>query len=195
MKVLGRRTVWLGAAVVAMLAAAGLAPASAKQRVDSFAGSCSFQGTVAFSPPATNTQQLLKVVYDANGTCDGTLDGRQVSGAPVEMHNEATADGSCLRADTIEPGHGAMEFADGTVIAYSLEFHYVGTDGVQTFQGERSGSALGHGSFLTQRTPPDTALKCAGEGAAEVPMDLSLTTQSPLESDGQPGAKRGGRRY
>jgi hypothetical protein len=189
----GKRTIWLGAAVVALLVTAGLAPASAKQRVHSFAGSCSVQGTVAFSPPATNSQQLLHVVYDANGTCDGTLGGRQVSGAPIDMHNEATSDGSCLRADTVEPGHGAMEFADGTVIAYSLEFHYVGTDGVQTFQGERSGSAIGHGSFLTQRTPPDTTQKCAGEGVSEVPMDLSLTTQSPLVSDGGPSAKHGGR--
>jgi hypothetical protein len=178
----GRQTIWLGVVAVALLVIGGLAPASAKEKVDSFAGSCSLQGTVTFSPPATNFEQRLHVVYDGPGTCSGTLDGREVSDAPVTVHNVATADGSCNRAKTVGPGHGGITFADGTVISYSFEFDFVGTEGTFSFQGQRSGSAHGHGSFLTQRTPPDVALQCAGDGAPEAPLDISLTTDSPLVS-------------
>jgi hypothetical protein len=152
------------------------------EKLDSFAGSCSVQGTVTFSPPATNSQQPLTVSYDATGTCSGTLDGRKVSNAPVRLHHAGHADGSCLHANTTAPGRGAIKFADGTTIPYTFEFSFVLTDGAFTFHGQRSGSAVGHGSFLTQRTPPDVAAKCAGEGLTTTPMDMSLTTDSPLVS-------------
>lgn len=157
--------------------------ADAHSRVHSFEGSCSLEGPVTFDPPATNTQQRLAVDYQAAGTCSGTLDGQNVSNAPVAMHNTAHADGSCLRAQTVAPGIGALRFADdGPTIYYTLEFTYVGTEGVQTLQGQRSGSASGHGTFLTPNTPPDTALRCASDGVAQLPMDLTLATQSPLMS-------------
>jgi hypothetical protein len=188
MRARGKRTIWLAAGVTVALMVGGLAPASAKERLDSFAGSCSVQGTVAFSPPATNTLQPLTTVYDATGTCSGTLNGGQVSNAPVTMHNVGDANGSCPYAQTTEPGQGSVTFADGTTIRYRFEFTSVLTEIYFPMQGERSGSATGHGSFLTQRTPPDVALQCGGEGAAEVPMDLSFSTDSPLVSK-----RRGGR--
>ncbi|MFN2616091.1 MAG: hypothetical protein ABR581_03080 [Thermoleophilaceae bacterium] len=181
------RSIWLAAGVTAVVASTGLAPADAKERLDSFAGSCSVQGTTHFSPPATNTLQRLTTVYDASGTCSGTLDGRQVSDAPVQMHNVGDADGSCPYAHTIAPGQGSITFADGTTIRYSFEFTSVATEVYLTMKGERSGSATAHASFLTQRTPPDVTVKCGGEGVSEVPMDLSLITDSPLVSRHGPG--------
>jgi hypothetical protein len=148
----------------------------------SFAGSCSLQGTVTFTPPLTNTQTALVYTYDASGTCSGTLDGRSVSSAPVKLHHSGPADGSCLRARTTAPGQGALTFADGTAIHYTADFNFVVTEGEFTLYGERSGSASGHGSFLTQRTPPDAALQCAGAGNAQLPMDMSLSTDRPLIS-------------
>jgi hypothetical protein len=184
MRINSRRNIWLTAAVTAALVGGGLAPASATARPDkklhSFAGSCSVQGTVTFKPPLTNTQQPLSFSDDSSGTCSGTLDGRNVSNAPVKYHSTGHADGSCLQARTSEPAEGAMTFADGTTIRFTFEFTFVLTEGEITFYGKRSGSALGHGSFLTARTPPDAASKCAGEGNAELPMDLTLTTVSPL---------------
>jgi hypothetical protein len=177
-----RRSIWLTAGVTAALVAGGGAPAGASQKLDSFAGSCSVEGTSTFSPPATDTMQPLTTTYDASGSCSGTLDGQQVSNAPVEVHSVARADGSCPYAHTTEPGQGSIRFADGTTIRYSFEFTSVLTEIYETMQGERSGSATAHATFLTQRTPPDVTLQCAGEGAAEVPMDLSLTTDSPLVS-------------
>ena len=178
----GRRGHWLIAVAAAALVWGGLAPADAKRGLDSFAGSCSLEGTDTFTPPATNTMQHLTVRYDARGTCTGTLNGRKVSNAPVEMHNFSHSYGSCPNAHTTGPGPGTIRFADGTTIRYSVEFTSVGTEVDLTMHGQRSGSAHAHATFLTQRTPPDVTLKCAGEGAAKVPMDLSLTTDSPLVS-------------
>jgi hypothetical protein len=183
----GRRRICIAAAITAAALGVGHVPASAKDRVDSFEGSCSLQGTVKFSPPATNTQQRLSVSYDATGTCSGTLNGRTVSNAPVRARHVARdVDGSCVHADTTRPGRGAITFPDGTTIAFTFEFHFVATNGVFTFHGQRSGSARGTGSFLTQRTPPDLALKCGGEGVSEAPLDIELITDSPLVS-GRPG--------
>jgi hypothetical protein len=182
MRVSGWRGIWLAAGLIAGLVCGGLAPAGANVKLDSFAGSCSLQGTTTFTPPATNTLQLLTTIYDASGTCSGTLDGRQVSNAAVKMHNVGQSDGSCPYARTTAPGQGAITFADGTVIRYTFEFTSVLTEVDLTMYGERSGSAHAHASFLTPRTPPDVALKCAGDGVAELPMDLSLTTDSPLVS-------------
>jgi hypothetical protein len=192
MRASGWRGIWLAVGLTAALIGVGLTPAGAKEKLDSFAGSCSVQGTDTFTPPATNTQRPLIVEYDASGTCSGTLNGREVTNAPVKLHSVARSNGSCPYAQTMEPGHGAITFADGTTIRYTFEFTSVGTEVDLTMQGERSGSAKAHATFLTQRTPPDVTAKCAGEGAREVPMDLSLTTDSPLVSGGHGGKNDSG---
>jgi hypothetical protein len=150
---------------------------------DSFEGSCSFQGQVPFSPPATNSQQQLRSGFDGRGTCSGKLDGRSVSEAPVTMHQSGPAYASCLHAMTTAPWVGVMTFADGTAIRYTLDFTSVSTEVTGTAYGDRSGYADGRASFATQRTPPDVPAQCAGAGVKEAPMDLTLTTKSPLVSD------------
>jgi hypothetical protein len=186
MRVTNRRGIWFTAVITAALVGAGLAPGSAAPRpakkLHSFAGSCSLQGTSTQDPPLTNTQQRVSFSADLSGTCSGTLDGRNVSNAPVTAHNAGQADASCLQSRTTEPGTGAITFADGITIRYTFEFTFVLTEGDVTFHGKRSGVARGHISFATQRTPPDAAQKCAGEGNAELPLDITLTTDSPLVS-------------
>jgi hypothetical protein len=182
---------WLTAVATAALVSGGLAPAHAKAGLDSFAGSCSVQGTDTFKPPATNSPQALTVAYDARGTCSGTLNGRKVSNAAVQMHNFSHSYGSCPNAHTTRPGPGSITFADGTRVRYTVEFTSMGTEVDLTMRGQRSGSAHAHATFLTARTTPDVTLKCAGEGAEKVPMDLSLTTDSPLVSgQGRSAAER-----
>jgi hypothetical protein len=185
MRIRRGRDIWITAAVAAALVGGALAPGSAAaptKKLHSFAGSCSLQGTSTQDPPLTNTQQRVRFSADFSGTCTGTLDDRNVSNAAVTAHNAGRADASCLQARTIEPGEGASRFADGTTIRYTFEFTFVFTEGDVTFHGRRSGLAHGHLSFLTDRTPPDTASKCAGEGVAEAPLDATLTTDSPLVS-------------
>jgi hypothetical protein len=171
------------------------------RNTDSFAGSCTLQGQVKFDPPATNTQTALHSSYDASGTCTGKLDGRSVSDAPVKMTQGGSAFASCLRAQTTAPWVGVLAFGDGTKVGYTLDFTSMGTELTGTAYGQRSGYANGRASFATQRTPPDVAARCGGDGVKEAPMDLTLTTKSPLVSDRpalrlsvRPRATRVGRR-
>ena len=168
-------------------AAAVLAPATAMgAKLDSFSGSCQFRGTNTFSPPATNERQILDVRYDGPGECTGALNGRAISGAPARLVDALRADGSCLRAKTVRPGGARIVFGDGTTIRTTEEFDFVGTEGEIAWKGRRSGSASGHGTFVTDRTPPDVAAKCATTGVKSAPLDVSLTTDSPLVSARRP---------
>jgi hypothetical protein len=182
MRANGRRRIGLAAGLTAALLGVAITQAGAAQRSNSFAGSCSVQGTATFSPPVTNVQQPLTTEYYGTGTCSGTLNGRQLSDAPITMHSVARANGSCPRAETIRPGRGSITFADGTAIRYSLEFTSVLTEVLFTFTGERSGSARGRGTFLNDRTPPDVNEQCAGDGLEQTALDIVLATESPLVS-------------
>ena len=185
----GVRHAMVALGLTAALIGLELAPASAKEDSDSFAGVCSFQGTVKFSPRATNSQRTLSTWYDATGSCNGDLNGTPVSNAPVTMGGGAHAvDGSCRQANTTKPGRAEITFADGSVIAFTFEFSYVRTEGVWSVRGQQSGSAVAHASFLTDRAPPDASAQCAGDGVREIAMDTQLATDSPLVS----GNERGG---
>src|SRR3954447_19410309 len=153
------------------------------RNTDSFDGSCSLQGQVKFNPPATDAQQELASSYDASGTCSGKLDGRSVSNAPVRMQQSGHSYASCSQAMTTSPWIGLLTFGDGTRIGYTLDFESHSTELDGTDYGDRSGRADVSASFLTQRTSPDVAAQCAGDGVKETPMDLTLTTKAPLVSD------------
>jgi hypothetical protein len=173
-----------------------LGPARRGEELHSFAGSCSLEGTNTFTPPATNTKQPLTVRYDASGTCTGTLDGREVTDAPVTLRSLARSNpGSCPEARTTTPGQGAITFRDGTTIRNTFDFTSRLTEVDLTMYGERSGSARAPATFRTQRRDPDVAMKCAGEGAETVPMDMTIRTVSPLvSSDRSRGRGARGRR-
>jgi hypothetical protein len=177
-----RRAIGLAAAVAAAVLCVGITQAPAAKRSNSFDGSCSVKGTATFSPPATNVQQPLTTRYYGTGTCSGTLNGRQVTNAPMTMRSVARANGSCPLAETIRPGRGSIRFAGGTTIRYRLEFRSVLTEVSMTFRGERSGSARGRGTFLNDRTPPDVSEQCAGDGLERTALDIVLATESPLVS-------------
>jgi hypothetical protein len=182
MRAQGRRGIGLAAGVTVALLSVAITQAGAAGKTNSFAGSCSVQGTATFSPPVTNVQQPLTTEYYGTGTCSGTLNGQQVSNAPITMRSVARANGSCPRAETIRPGRGSITFADGTAVRYSLEFTSVSTEVLITFTGERSGTARGRGTFLNDRTSPDTREQCAGDGLEQAALDITLTTESPLVS-------------
>ena len=153
-----------------------------------FSGSCSLQGTDTFTPPAKNTAQDLHVRYDATGTCTGQLDGHSVDQAAVRWQSTGHAQGSCSQAKTVEPGSAALTFPNGTTIRATLDFTSMLTNVDMDIYGEGSGFAQGDATFATSRTTPQVFADCAGSGARLVPMDLSLTTQSPLvNGDGQSG--------
>lgn len=210
----GRRGLWMAAvltaaiAVAALLIAGGIDRGAASAGTDSFSGQCMTQGTVYFSPPVkSQPQQPEKIVYSATGTCSGTLDGQSISNMPVKLVHAGQADASCTYAMTTDPGSGNIYFQNGVVIPYTFQFTDATTEIAFTFNGQKSGSAHGHGSFATQRTSPtDVLSQCGGAGATQVPMDMQLLTDSPLVSerhgnggatggrsgDGQPPPKQSG---
>lgn len=152
---------------------------------DKFDGSCSFQGTVRFTPPATNTKsQDLVYDWDGEGTCSGTLNGREISEAPAKAHQAGSAHATCGEAKTIAPGTGAITFSSGETIRSTLEFLSHETEVDLMYFGERSGFARGDATFLTDRTSPEVLLQCGSEeGVEETPLDVSLSTESPLVSE------------
>jgi hypothetical protein len=156
---------------------------STPTNAESFDGSCEFQGDVTFDPPARNEARPGGSAYNARGTCTGKLNGREIADAPVEISQAGRANVSCLRAHTTAPWEGTMRFSDGTVIRYTLDFTTAATEVDGTIYGERSGSAPGHATFLTERTPPDVTVKCGGEGVTSTPMDLAFATDSPLVNE------------
>src|SRR5204863_6509853 len=101
----------------------------------------------------------------------------------VRMQQSGPADAACTQAMTTAPWPGVLTFADGRRIHYTLDFESHGTELDGTAYGDRSGHADVSASFATQRTSPDVAAQCGGEGVKETPMDLSLTTKLPLVSD------------
>src|SRR3954471_11313545 len=158
---------------------------------DGFAGSCSLQGTSAFSPPAGYVDAALTYDYTATGTCTGTLNGAKLDAAPVRMHHTGAAFGGCQRAVTTSPGRGTLTFPDGTAIDYTLDFSFAGTEGDFEFYGARAGFGTGHGTFVTDRTPPDVAASCAGQNVQKTPLDITLSTKTPLVSAAPPPGARG----
>lgn len=160
---------------------------------DSFDGSCSLHGDVRFKPPATNTPGTLAYTYDGDGTCTGTLNGRDVADAPVTIHTEGHSYGSCSGAETTSPGHGVLRFADGPPIRFTQDFTSVTTEIDFTWYGYRSGTAPAQGTFRTTRTSGDVAAQCRTTGVEQIPMDVTMTTQTPLVSDRRAGpGSRGG---
>src|SRR5438045_661712 len=64
-----RRMLWMAATTVCSLVVGVPAAQARGGNVHSFAGNCSIEGTVYFTPPATYQQQTLDVLFDGTGTC------------------------------------------------------------------------------------------------------------------------------
>src|SRR4051794_6271990 len=157
-----------------------------------FAGSCSLRGSSKFEPPAGNTDQALTYDYLGEGTCNGKLNGRTLQDAPIKLHQAGRSYGGCQGAYTTAPGLGAISFPDGTVLPYTLDFSFNGSEGDFTLYGIRSGVGGGHGSFLTPRTTPQLFTDCGSDRVAQTPLDWSFSTQTPLVAAARGQAPRTG---
>ena len=106
---------------------------------------------------------------NAVGACDGVLDRRDISNAPIHLHQSGRADASCLQALAFPPGTGVFTFVNGPHIAYTLDFTSEATELDGTAYGARSGRANGHATFLTQRSSPTITLDCGAQEASVLP--------------------------
>ena len=167
----------------AAVATAGDKTQRAKGHRTTFEGSCSLEGTVIFEPGATFVAQPLGYDFTGEGKCSGKLNGKEISDTEVAVHQYGDAEGSCAQAQTTRPGIGEMTFPDGELLSYSLEFSYVFQKTNFVWHGSQSGTAGGTGTFRTDRTPPDTTARCATPtGATEVPMDITMQTETVMVS-------------
>ena len=141
------------------------------RRAPRFDGSCTFEGDVTFSPPLTNTAGNARYAYEAAGTCNDE---------PATLRQSGPVEASCLQAHTTFPGRGEIVVQGGKAVRYTLEFMATATEVDFMLFGRRSGFARGHGTFLTDRTPPDVPAKCGGEGLESAPLDVSIATDGPL---------------
>ena len=184
-----RKVVFALAALLALVVTAASEAAWAP-RTHSFGGSCSLQGTTYFNPPVTNTEAKQRWHFEGRGSCTGTVDGRSLADTPIVAHIGGGLRSSCLAAES-NHSFGWARFTMGTarrnddaMIRFSFQGRGTLTEIDFTLRGRRGGSAHGHATFLTTRTPPDTALRCSGTGVDKVPTDVSVQTDSPLVSGG-----------
>lgn len=178
--------VLIAPAVLATLAVAAVAIGADERQ--SFAGSCSpIQGSTHFDPPVNGQTALHRFDFRGQGHCEQiTINGQPRSDVPVKVHVGGPIEASCSAARGIEPVPGIARFSVGSA-EVAVRFSFQDNMGTLTeFQGrivgERSGKGEVKGTFLTPRTPPDTALKCATTGLADVPTDVSISTSTPIVS-------------
>jgi len=160
----------------------GGALAAARDRGNTFSGSCKVSGTAVWDPAITNTAQASTQGVRATGTCSGTFTGRngrahQLNNAPVGWQTtEYTSDASC-GAET-DSGSGKITFQYGT-IRFTISETRVIAGAAFTLKGAEGGSAAGQANVSPSADPVAMTEACAGAGLREAPTDIqAITTPS-----------------
>ena len=169
------------AVAIALIGAgqAGIGRAAARDRANTFNGSCKVSGTAVFDPPLSNTAQAATWRQQATGTCSGTLTGRngrahQLNGAPVSWQaTEYTTNASCSAGT--DSGAGRIAFQYGTIRFTISETTGPGV-AVFTLKGAEGGSAAGQVNISPSANPVVLVQECAGAGIAEAPVDIQAST-------------------
>lgn len=180
-----RATALVVGTFIAISATAALADHHPRARshhpgANTFAGNCSFSGTVRFQPGLTNTPQRIRDVARAHGTCSGTLTDRRgrdhkLDGAVVRYFATDVANGASCAASAGATGTGRLVFPSRTV-----RFELSETRGVAvaelSLSGARGGSATGQANVNDGADPVEVAQACAGNGLRTAPVDIRIAT-------------------
>jgi hypothetical protein len=164
--------------VVLALCAAG--PGTAKgqpgKTADTFSGSCSFHGTLAFSPPMTGTPQPLLMSATGEGTCSGSLtaDGRTrtLQDEPVSARQSSFGTTSCEAS--YQEGGGYLQLAGRRIDFDFLEPR--GPLGTATWTGAKGGSAAVFARFSQDEDLTQLFANCSGPGVKSVRFDADVQT-------------------
>lgn len=165
----------------ALLAALPISGASAsKDSTETFAGSCSFSGTVTFDPPLTNSTQSITQVADLVGTCTGTFmkaggKPRQLENARAVYHATSTGQASCGQG--MARGAGYLEIRNRK-LRFSFSENRVAAASSITLDGERGGSF--DGVAHSNGDPVTITMKCNGAGLRRATVDLQGQTSSAI---------------
>ncbi len=167
----------LAVATVAILLAVP-SPAAAKRKPVTFAGTCSFAGTLVQDPPITAVPAPGQAFATAAGTCSGTLTdrkGRTREVSDARSHYAARAAGVVGCSGGSAEGDGVLTVA-GRRIAFAFSEVRGPGGAVITLRGASGGSATGEAHASPSADPAEIAAACAGPGLRSVPIDITLAT-------------------
>jgi hypothetical protein len=176
-----RRALAATSLAAALLAALPVAASAGNGSTQTFAGSCSFSGTVVFHPPLTNATQSFRQVADLVGTCTGTYTtkegGTPLKDEPVVYHATSSGEGSC--AGDTATGAGYLEIR-GRKLRFGLRENRVAAASLITLDGEGGGSFDGVAQPNGGDDPGTILEECNGAGLRSSAVGLHGQTSSPI---------------
>ena len=149
------------------------------QGANTFSGTCQLSGTIAFTPPLSNTAQPINQRVQARGTCSGKFTDRggrtsDLLNAPITYRATEYAPNASCNGGT-DSGSGRLTFPSG-----AIGFTISETRGVAAapgrLNGAKGGSAAGEANVSPTGNPQQVLTACASSGLPEAPFDGRATT-------------------
>jgi hypothetical protein len=163
-------------AVLAQLGVATIAPMTAS--ATTFSGNCGAVGLGTYAEPVGYTPSSTPWTYKGRGHCSGSLDGHDVSLAPIRVRLRFQDDlASCISSRGTATGK--IRFAGGAgVIRFRARSVYQS----MTTTGFSGGTAVGYMSAYTRLSENSTGepRECASGKLRDFVADWSLQTVTPL---------------
>lgn len=158
-------------------------PKKAPWRPLVFNGSCTFAGTVRFSPPLDTTPSPVDQEASAPGHCSGTLVDRRgilrpLQDAPVSFAETSHGEQATCGGGTAA-GRGWLQFRWGR-LRFDFAERRIGPMVTATTPGAWSGSASGSGGVSDSEDPAKVLEQCAGPGLSSVAIDVEMQTDGDL---------------
>lgn len=130
-------------------------------QVNTFSGTCSYDGFIVFRKPMGVVPELNHLTFVTHGTCTGVLDGETVIDEKVSFYNQSDGLMSCTEG--LQGGPGLMHIGGATIPFRFREVRFT-TGSKFNMEGKAGGFLDGVGStnddsvVLTQKCL-DNALK------------------------------------
>ena len=162
----------------AMVALAVQPAEAAVPRTHSFEGSCAVVGVAKLTQPLTVLPSPNHVVFRAQGTCSGSLDGRRLpaGGAPVTL--DASGDKLTGCTGTLVPRLAyAIHFSRTTAVRGTAEVTFAGRSSGAVVHGAASGLGSATGTVQGGR---ELLEDCAAGRLSRLGISLDLLTITPL---------------
>jgi hypothetical protein len=156
----------------------GVGRAAARDRVNTFSGTCQLSGTSRFSPPLTSTPVQGSDHTTASGPCSGSFTDRHgrthdLGGATVRFFAIVRGVSSCEMG--LVTGSGFLAFPWGRLAFTVREPRGPGFSALE-FTGRRGGSASGTAMVSPSENPLQLSEECAGAGIQSVASQLTFAT-------------------
>lgn len=146
---------------------------------NTFNGSCQLSGTVAFTPPVTNSPHPFTQHARARGMCSGSFTDR--SGRTHHLNNarvryravERASSGTCNGGT--DAGTGVITFPEGRISFRISETRASAVVAVM-LRGARGGSAAGQANVSSSANPVAIIQACGSDGLKSAPIQARAVT-------------------